>query len=188
MCLVGRFERRADRAREARELLAWSPEGSLRFTEEELSLIGFALTRLSSVEIVQRLQCSTEKADTCRSTLLGKVDGARTSPPDLPIVSLAEDRLAIEISDHIVRCKPVSFQLLTYLVRHRGSWVRAEALRREVLRASMQPGASNVRWHVLQARRSLGPLSTALHSDNRLGFMFELGDCGQQHCSRRGES
>src|SRR5262245_1963610 len=127
----------------------------MRFTEDELSLMCLALGRLSSIEIAEQLGCSAETADTYHATLFDKVHEARHCPPNLPVVSLAEDRLAIVISGRVLHCKPVSFQLLAYLIRQRGRWVRAEALRRDVLRVSMQPGASNVRWHVLQARRSL---------------------------------
>jgi len=83
-------------------------------------------------------------------------------------------------------CKPTSFRLLAYLIHRAGRWIRAEMLGREVLQTSFQHGASNVRWHVLQARRTLDSRGGLLHSDNRLGFMFDIAECHRRHCASRG--
>ena len=72
--------------------------------------------------------------------------------------------------------------MLSYLIRQRGRWIAADILRREVLNTCTQPGASNVRWHIFQARRAMLPLADLLHSDRVLGYMFDLVPCRRRHC------
>jgi DNA-binding response OmpR family regulator len=80
--------------------------------------------------------------------------------------------------------KKTSFGVFAYLSEHAGIWVPADELRSAVLKTNCHKGASNVRWHVLQARRALGPLSWCLHSDQRRGYMFSTNACGGSHCLR----
>lgn len=94
--------------------------------------------------------------------------------------------MEIRVGASTVILKPTSHALLAYLVGRRGRWVRAEELGSNVLGTTFERHASNLRWHVLQTRRALGGLSPALHSDNRLGFMFELEECGRPHCKKEG--
>jgi DNA-binding response OmpR family regulator len=101
-------------------------------------------------------------------------------------LTLEGESLTVTICGERFVCKPISFRLLSRLIERRGQWIRTEALGREVLQAAFQQGASNVRWHVLQARRALGWRGGLLHSDNRLGFMFDFAACARRHCARPG--
>jgi DNA-binding response OmpR family regulator len=91
-------------------------------------------------------------------------------------------RLAIAIGGDTFVFQPTSFRLIAHLIDNYGRWVRAETIRAAVLLSAVQPGASNVRWHVLQARLALGDFRKALHSDRSLGVMFQLTSCDRRHC------
>ncbi|HEY6560964.1 MAG TPA: hypothetical protein VI072_26995, partial [Polyangiaceae bacterium] len=80
--------------------------------------------------------------------------------------------------------KKTSFRLFAYLVERAGQWTGTKDLQANVLQACCRVGASNVRWHVLEARRALGPMRWCLHSDSRRGYMFDMQPCGLTHCNR----
>ena len=82
------------------------------------------------------------------------------------------------------RLKPTSFKLLCYLAEFEGQWIGTATLRERVLGTHFAQGASNLRWHILQIRKSLGVLAAFVHSDNRLGFMFAMESCERIHCIR----
>lgn len=84
---------------------------------------------------------------------------------------------------HEARFKRTSFYLFTYLHERAGRWIEAQELQQNVLRAHCRPGASNVRWHVLQARQALGPASFCLHNDRHNRYMFALERCRATHCA-----
>jgi hypothetical protein len=149
----------------------------------ELTVIAHALAHISSDQISARLGCDSSTANALLARLrnethrfAGVLDGA-------PVLALDEASLTVNIQGEEISCKPIGFRLLSYLIERRGQWVRSEALGRIVLQCAFQRSASNLRWHVLQARRALGRRRTSLHSDNRLGFMFDLAPCGRRHCA-----
>ena len=76
------------------------------------------------------------------------------------------------------------YALFAYLAAQPGRWAHAEELRQHVLRTYYAPGASNLRWHVLQVREALGPLRWCLHGARHRGYMFDLHRCGVAHCTR----
>jgi DNA-binding response OmpR family regulator len=171
----------------------------IELTLDELAAIEHALARVFTEEMRSKLVRRREHAAALGSALLtdtaigmwpARPGGSTASifPQgaqlrDRQLVLLDEHALAVTILGERFACKPTSFRILSHLIHRRGHWVRAEALKREVLQTSFQDGASNVRWHVLQARRALGSRRELLHSDNRLGFMFELARCDRRHCA-----
>lgn len=102
----------------------------------------------------------------------------------LPPSGIVVDRscMAIAIAGHHLAFQPTSFRLVSHLIDNYGQWVRSDVIRATVLRTTIQPGASNIRWHVLQARLALCDFRTALHSDRALGVMFRLTPCERRHC------
>jgi DNA-binding response OmpR family regulator len=168
-------------------------EWRVALTAQELAVVKLALVDLWTEEGKPKL--GHVQARYLQSAL-GKITGATRArepnddaarPPrseDRPVM-LDEPSLAITIRGQRFVCKPTSFRLLSFLVHQRGQWVRAEALARDVLGVCFQKGASNLRWHALQARRALGAQSALLHGDNRLGYMFDLSPCSRRHCSVR---
>jgi DNA-binding response OmpR family regulator len=99
-------------------------------------------------------------------------------------VQVHSDSCAVRFGERKVLFKKTSFSIVQYLCERAGSWVTSEELRRNVLRTNYCPGASNIRWHVLQAREALSAHSWALHGDNRKGYMFKMAGCGLAHCHR----
>jgi DNA-binding response OmpR family regulator len=83
--------------------------------------------------------------------------------------------------------RPTSFELFAYLSARQGHWVKSEELREHVLSAA-SPHGSHVRWHVLEARARLGPMSWWVHGDIRLGFMLSFAPCGRAHCDKSDRS
>ena len=158
----------------------------IELTFDELAAIQCALARVSAQEVAARLGRSPGDAGTVVSRVLSKTAAAvGTRLQGQPLLMLDESSQTITILGDRLTCKPISFRLLSHLIDLQGSWVRSESLRREVLQASIHDGASNIRWHVLQARRALGLHARLLHSDNRLGFMFDLVPCDRRHCAAR---
>ena len=113
---------------------------------------------------------------------------ARRSKTDMP------ERRAIHLDPHNhtahigmwrAQFKRTSFHLFAHLSRRPGAWVKSDELLSKVLRTHCSPGASNVRWHVLQTRRALGPLSWHLHGDPHFGYMYHTASCGRPHCHLR---
>jgi len=156
-------------------------------TLEEMATITCALARVSIEEVAARLGRSPGDAGILVARLLSKTAAAALSTrlQDQPLVTLDDASCAVTILDDRFTCKPISFRLLSHLINRQGSWVRSESLQREVLQASVHDGASNIRWHVLQARRAFGLHARLLHSDNRLGFMFAVALCDRRHCAAR---
>jgi DNA-binding response OmpR family regulator len=159
----------------------------IELTLDELAAIQYALARVSPEEVAARLGRSPGDAGTLVSGLLSKTTAAAvgTRLQGQPVLMLDEASQAVTILGDRFTCKPISFRLLAHLIHRQGSWIRSESLRREILQTSVQDGASNIRWHVLQARRALGLHARLLHSDNRLGFMFDLVPCDRRHCASR---
>jgi hypothetical protein len=91
--------------------------------------------------------------------------------------------MAIAISGHHFAFQPTSFRLVSHLIDNYGQWVQPDVIR--VLRTTIQPGASNIRWHVLQARLTLCDFRIAQHSDRALGVMFWLAPCERRHRGER---
>jgi hypothetical protein len=115
---------------------------------------------------------------------LAAIERARAlASAEKQVMMLEEHSLTVVILGERFPCKPISFRLLSYLIHRQGTWVRSEVLAREALQTSFQGGASNLRWHVFQARHALDLRGTLLHSDNRLGFMFDFALCGRRHCA-----
>ncbi|HMJ13122.1 MAG TPA: hypothetical protein VK524_16995 [Polyangiaceae bacterium] len=94
------------------------------------------------------------------------------------------DRRVVEINAQQFRLKKTGFALVSHLVQRAGTWVSSGELRDEVLRTHFAAGASNIRWHMLEARRALGAAAGCLHSCRR-GYMFALAACGTAHCRLR---
>lgn len=158
----------------------------IELTFDELAAIQCALARVSAEEVAARLGRSPGDAGTLVSSVLSKTAAAvGTRLQGQPVMMVDEPSQTITILGDRFTCKPISFRLLAHLMHRQGSWVRSESLRREVLQSSVHDGASNIRWHVLQARRALGLHARLLHSDNRLGFMFDLAPCDRRHCAPR---
>jgi DNA-binding response OmpR family regulator len=159
----------------------------IELTLDELAAIQCALARVSIEEVAARLNRSLDDAGILIARLLSQAAAAAlsTRPQDQPLIMLDEASYLVTIMGDRFNCKPISFRLLSHLIRRQGSWVRSESLQRDVLQASVHDGASNIRWHVLQARRALGQHAGLLHSDNRLGFMFGLASCDRRHCAAR---
>jgi DNA-binding CsgD family transcriptional regulator len=153
---------------------------TVELTIGEARVLDQTLRVASSATVADRLGCSPEAVEAEISSILRKT--CITGGVDATVTLLEEDN-ALRISGVTIPCKPTSFGVLSYLIERRGHWVRSETLRSEVLRTSVQYSASNVRWHVLQARRALGRFAPLLHSDNRLGFMFEMKRCTRPHCA-----
>jgi DNA-binding response OmpR family regulator len=156
---------------------------NLTLSNEEIAVIEHALAHISGDEISARLGWDSSAANSLLVCLRGKTDRASAALDCAPVVALDEASLAVNISGEQVACKPTSFRLLAYLIERRGRWVQSETLGRDVIQSAFQRSASNLRWHVLQARRALGRRGPSLHSDNRLGFMFDLAPCGRRHCA-----
>ena len=154
--------------------LTWKVE----LTLEELKVIEHALTRFSAREIDAQPGRDQSRA----ASLLSRVLGTTALTSGGTAVSTDEDSLMVSISNERFVCKPTSFRVLSHLIHHRGRWIRTEELRRQVLATAFEQDASNIRWHVLQARRALGSRANVVHSDNRLGFMFDLFPCARRHC------
>jgi len=167
----------------------------VELTGQELTAIEHALAHLSVTELATTVGLVQAR---CLQSALGKIalaarsryaaDGLAgsqlvTTVDHLRAVTLEEPSLTIIILGERFVCKPTSFRMLSCLVDKGGQWVRADVLAREVLNTCFQKGASNVRWHVLQARRALGARGALLHSDNRLGYMFDLAPCSRKHCT-----
>jgi DNA-binding response OmpR family regulator len=158
----------------------------IELTLDELTAIQYALARVSAEEVATRLGRPPGDTGPLVSSLLSKTAAAlSTRLQDQPVVMLDDVSHAVTILGDRLACKPTSFRLLSYLIHRQGSWVRSGSLQREVLQTSAHDGASNIRWHVLQVRRSLGLRAGLLHSDNRLGFMFDLTLCDRRHCAAR---
>ena len=174
---------------------------TIQLTLEELTVIEHALTRLSAEETDRELDREPSLTASLLSRLLGKTapsshwsrvsssDCADVSPAPIavhdPWLSLDEDSLTVTISNERFVFKPTAFRLLSHLIHRRGRWIRTDKLRRDVLATAFDQHASNVRWHVLQVRRALGSHAHLIHSDNRLGFMFDPSPCGRRHCWSR---
>lgn len=94
---------------------------------------------------------------------------------------LDTDAYAAHVGDWRASFKKTSFHLFAYLAERAGHWKRTEELQMNVLQAHCSVGASNVRWHVLEARRALGPMRWCLHS-GRAGYMFDMQSCDLAHC------
>src|SRR5262245_49429232 len=155
-------------------------------TLDELATIEFALLRVSAEEVAAWLGRPPVEAGKVVSSLLHKtaaVVGWGKHLQDQPAVVLDEESHTVTIMGDRFACKPTSFRLLSHLIQRQGSWVRSESLQREVLQTSVHDGASNIRWHVLQARRALGLRGGLIHSDHQLGFMFDLAPCDRRHCT-----
>ena len=159
----------------------------IELTMDELAAIQCALARVPIEDVAARLGRGPGDAGVLIARLLTKAAAAAlsTRPLDQPVVMLDEASHGVTILGDRFNCKPISFRLLSHLIHRQGSWVRSESLQREVLQVSMQDGGSNIRWHVLQARRALGLHAGLLHSDNRLGFMFGIALCDRRHCAAR---
>jgi DNA-binding response OmpR family regulator len=97
-------------------------------------------------------------------------------------VRLDSQGFAAFIGSRRTSFRKTSFHLFAYLAERAGQWHRTGELQRNVLQACCTQGASNVRWHVLEARRALGSLRWCVHSDGRRGYMFDLQQCGFAHC------
>lgn len=160
----------------------------IELTLDELEAIECALTRVPAEEVAGRLGGSPGDAGTLVSGLLTKTSTVAAWGRRLhsqPAMVLDEQSHTVMILGDRFTCKPTSFRLLSHLIHRRGTWVRSASLQRDVLQTSFHEGASNIRWHVLQVRRALGPRGVLLHSDNRLGFMFDLAPCDRRHCAAR---
>jgi DNA-binding response OmpR family regulator len=172
-------------------------EWRVLLTAEELAAVEFALVDFSMVEGAPE----NERVEArCLRSALSKIARATRAPDpsdDLagspsamatehrPRVTLDEPSLTVTIFGEPFVCKPTGFRTLSRLIHQSGQWVRADVLARDVLGVCFQKGASNLRWHVLQARRALGAHSVFLHGDNRLGYMFDLVPCSRKHCDAR---
>jgi hypothetical protein len=169
---------------------------SVALTAQELTVIEHVLAELSVADLATKIGLVQAQ---CLQTALSKIALATRTHDDVDLVGslpatgfahplgvmLDEQSLTIWIDGEAFVCKPTSFRILSCLVDKSGQWVRADALALEVLGGSFQKGASNLRWHVLQARRALGARGAFLHSDNRLGYMFDVAPCSRKHCSIR---
>jgi DNA-binding response OmpR family regulator len=109
--------------------------------------------------------------------------GGRPRAPQPPVALVMNDNArTVGILGETFAFKPLSYQMLAFLMRRRGQWIAADILRREILCSCTQPGASNIRWHILQARRSMPGFEALIHSDRSLGYMFDLVPCRRAHC------
>lgn len=173
-----------------------SRKWKVELTLDELIAIERALSRVTAAGAFQhedvRVWESLRKIALALAPLRGaaaeSTDTLSTSPsrhndPRRPAILLDEASLTVSLWGRRFPCKPTSFRLLAHLIHNQGRWIRSEALKHEVLQVSVQPGASNVRWHVLQARRALHTADRFLHSDCRLGYMFTLDRCDRRHCA-----
>jgi DNA-binding response OmpR family regulator len=100
-------------------------------------------------------------------------------------VKLDSHTYVATIGDWQASLKKTSFRLVAYLTERAGQWTRTQDLQVNVLQACCRAGASNVRWHVLEARRALGPMRWCLHSDSQRGYMLDMQPCGFSHCRRK---
>jgi len=172
----------------------------LELTVQELTAIEHILARFSVNELAVQLGLADPSMGPVLASVLRKVGMAArcreandslghtevaTSFDSRSGVTLQEQSQTVTILGERFVCKPTSFRVLSCLINSGGQWVRAEVLARDVLNTCFQKGASNVRWHVLQARRALGARGAFLHSDNRLGYMFDLAPCARKHCRVR---
>jgi hypothetical protein len=157
-------------------------------TETVLRATPCALARVSAEEVAARLGQPPGDAAAVVSRLRDKtaaLEALGTRLHGQPVLMVDEESHTAVILGDRFTCKPTAFRLLSHLIRRPGTWVRSDSLQREVLGASAHDRASNVRWHVLQARRALGVRCALLHSDNRLGYMFDLAPCDRRHCASR---
>jgi DNA-binding response OmpR family regulator len=160
----------------------------LDLTSNELAAIACALARVSAEDVAARLGRPPGEAAVLVSGLRDKTAALVALGGQLqgqPLIMVDEESHTVMLLGDRFTCKPTAFRLLSHLIRRPGTWVRSESLQREVLGACAHDRASNVRWHVLQARRALGVRSGLLHSDNRLGFMFDVAPCDRRHCASR---
>ena len=167
---------------ESTRIVTWT----IQLTLEELAVIEHALSRLSAEEIDPESARSQSATRALLSRFLGTAAPTSKWSDNGSPLSLDEDSLTVTVANEHFACKPTSFRVLAHLIHRRGRWIRSEELRSQVLATTFQQDASNIRWHVLQARRALGSRANWIHSDNRLGFMFDLAPCGRRHC-RGGE-
>jgi DNA-binding winged helix-turn-helix (wHTH) protein len=160
----------------------------IELTLDELATVEFALVRVATDEVAAWLGRPPADAGKVVSSLLNKtaaVVGWGKNLEGHQAVVLDEGSYTVTILGERFACKPTSFRLLSHLIQRQGSWVRSESLQRDVLQTSVHDGASNIRWHVLQARRALGLRGELIHSDHQLGFMFDLAPCDRRHCTMR---
>lgn len=113
---------------------------------------------------------------------LARRSSSSASPVEL--VRLDYDAYMATVGGRHIVFKKTSFNVFAYLAERAGQWRRTEDLQVNVLQSCCSEGASNVRWHVLEARRALGPLRWCLHSDSRRGYMVAMQPCGLVHCNR----
>lgn len=125
---------------------------------------------LDSTEFLSRVRAVARRANPA------------TAPP--AAVGLDEAAYVATIGDWRASFTKTSFRLFAYLAERRGQWRSPAELQANVLKACCREGASNVRWHVLEARRALGPMRWCVHGDSRRGYMFDMRPCGLSHCHR----
>jgi DNA-binding response OmpR family regulator len=172
-------------------------EWRVLLTAQELAAVEFALVDFS---MIQGAPENGRVEARCVRSALSKIARATRAPnPTHDLagslsamgskhqrqVTLDEPALTITIFGEPFVCKPTGFRTLSRLIQESGQWIRADVLARDVLGVCFQKGASNLRWHVLQARRTLGAHGVFLHGDNRLGYMFDLVPCSRKHCGAR---
>jgi DNA-binding response OmpR family regulator len=172
----------------------------IELTLHELRLIEHALARLSTEKLDFESGHEAPATASLRTRLLQSAASTSSGGPAVPrpggtdrpaavsgsAYAIDEQSLTVIISNDRFNCKPISFRLLSHLIDQRGRWIRTDELRRQVLATTFEQDASNVRWHILQARRALGGRANLIHSDNRLGFMFDPHPCARRHCTSPG--
>ena len=110
-----------------------------------------------------------------------------SSPPAR--VELRERDCAVTIDGKLARLTQTQFRVLEYVFMRSGQWVRGSELQSDAIKvpATHQDDPSNVRFHVHGIRARLSDVDSSygrfLHSERRLGYMWDIGTCGRAHCT-----
>jgi DNA-binding response OmpR family regulator len=88
----------------------------------------------------------------------------------------------VSIHSYVARLTEAQFRILAHLIAMSGRWVRTQSLQDRALASHATIGASNVRYHVMNARIALGPHAEHLHGWQRRGYMWSFKHCDTPHC------
>lgn len=106
-------------------------------------------------------------------------------PNDVCGVALRDDAHSVMIAGEEFQLTATPFLFLSYLMQRSDQWVRSSTLRASGIVGHFGEAASNVRWHIHNARIALGPTwGYTIHSHRGLGYMFSVRHCGKPHCAQ----
>lgn len=155
----------------------------LTLSLEEHTLLLDVLDELQLAKRLLEVPAGRELTGKLKQALIHRTSQKKTDNRSTSIVCSAD--ASSHRHPERLELKPTSSRILEYLVHHRECWIRPETLRAEVLSTHYSPGASNLRWHILQLRNGLADAQWQIHTDRNLGVMFSTSICGRPHCYRR---